>query len=217
MGNIVGRGVKVEVGKTEGTAKNVTAITQASPPVGTTDAAHSLLAKSVGYLRSVEGMVQFEGQAVRLAAVPTATTFEIEDTDSTDYPAFSGTAELVPITAWATVTPATAYQVGGGEAERLDTTTLLDIIKQEENGLLAAQTVTIPVNAEDVSSEGMALVKKTAKKGGFLVFRITFTKTGAVRVFRGQPSLPGEDVQKGQLGTGSFTVTVKGFVVEGAP
>ena len=215
MGNIVGRGVKVEVGKTEGTAKNVTAITQASPPVGTTDAAHSLTAKSVAYLRGVEGMVQLEGQAVRLAAA-SGSSFDIEDMDSTDFPAFSGTAELVPITAWATVTPATAYQIGGGEAEKLDATTLIDIIKQEENGLLAAQSVTIPVNAEDVSSEGMQLVKKAARKGGYLVFRITL-KTGAVRVFRGQPSLPGEDVQKGQLGTGSFNVTVKGLVIEGAP
>jgi len=215
MGNIVGRGVKVEVGKTEGTAKNVTAITQASPPVGTTDAAHGLTAKSVAYLRSVEGMVQLEGQAVRLAAA-SGSSFDIEDMDSTDFPAFSGTAELVPITVWATVTPATAYQIGGGEAEKLDATTLLDIIKQEENGLLAAQSVTIPVNAEDVSSEGMQLVKKAARKGAYLVFRITL-KTGAVRVFRGQPSLPGEDVQKGQLGTGSFNVTVKGLVIEGAP
>lgn len=45
-----------------------------------------------------------------------------------------------------------------------------------------------------------------------MVFRIT-TKNGARRIFRGQPSLFGEDVQQGALGTGSFSVTVKGQVL----
>ena len=44
---IIGRGVRVEVGKTEGSAKTVTAITLADPGVATSTA-HGLTTKSVG-------------------------------------------------------------------------------------------------------------------------------------------------------------------------
>jgi hypothetical protein len=37
-----------------------------------------------------------------------------------------------------------------------------------------------------------------------------------VAIFRGEPSKPGRDVQQGQAGTGSISVTVKGFIIEGA-
>jgi len=33
-------------------------------------------------------------------------------------------------------------------------------------------------------------------------------------VFRAEPSLPGEDVQQGQVGTGSLDMAVKGFVLK---
>lgn len=213
MTTIVGRGVRVEVGKTEGAAKTVTAVTQAKPGVAASTA-HGLLAKSVGYLRGVEGMVQLEGQAARLAAV-TSDSFTLEDINTTDYPAFTDQAEFVPVTAWATLSKATSYAIGGGDSEPLDDTALLDDIKQEIAGLLAAQSVSIGVNAETISSEGMALVRDAARRAAYLVVRITL-KDGNVRVFRGQPSLPGEDVQKGAIGTGTLSFKVKGFVCEGA-
>ena len=88
-------------------------------------------------------------------------------------------------------------------------------IKQELQGLLAAQTVTLNLNQPTISDSAMTLLRTTARGSGYLVFRITLND-GNVRVFRGQPSLPGEDVQKGAIGTGTFSVTVKGFVIEGA-
>lgn len=210
---IIGRGVRIEVGKTEGAGKTVTAVTNAKPAVATS-VAHGLLAKSIGYFKDVEGMVQLEGQAARLNPV-TTDTFTLEDINSTDWPTFTDSALFVPVTAWATLSRATSYQIGGGDAEKLNATVLLDDIKQELNGLLATQTVSINLNSEDVSSEGMAIVKDAARRAQDLVFRITL-KTGAVRVFRGQPSLPGENVQQGAIGTGSLSVTVRGFVTEGA-
>ncbi|MCR5864651.1 phage tail protein [Aquincola sp. J276] len=213
MTTIVGRGVRVEVSKTEGTAKVVTAVSKAKPGVASSTA-HALPAKSIGYFRGVEGMVQLEGQAARLAAV-TSDNFTLEDINTTDYPDFTDQAEFVPITAWATLAKATSYGIGGGDAEKLDDTSLLDDIKQEVNGLLAAQSVSIGLNAETIASEAMAIIRDAARRSAYLVFRITL-KDGNVRVFRGQPSLPGEEVQKGALGTGSLSVTIKGFVTEGA-
>jgi hypothetical protein len=213
MTSIVGRGVRVEIGLTYGAPVTVSAITQADPGVATA-AAHAQANKTVGYLSSVEGMVNLEGQAVRVANQAT-NTFELEDIKTTNLAAFTGTALFTPVATWATLGRITGYNSGGGEAEKLDDTVLLDDIKQELNGLLAAQSVSLPLNAMTISDSAMRLVRTTARDSEYLVFRITL-KDGNVRVFRGQPSLPGEDVQKGAIGTGTFTVTVKGFICEGA-
>jgi len=213
MTSIVGRGIRIEFGTVEGASKTVSAITQADPGVATSTA-HGLANKSVGYLSSVEGMVNLEGQACRLANQAT-NTFELEDIVTTNLPAFTGTALFVPITTFATLGRITSYSIGGGEGEKLDDTVLLDNIKQELQGLLAAQTVTFNLNAMTISDSAMATLRRGARDSTYYVFRITLND-GAVRVFRGQPSMPGEDVQKGAIGTGTFSVTVKGFVIEGA-
>lgn len=219
MTAIIGRGVRVEIGTTEATAVSVSGLTLANPGVATATA-HGLLTKSVGYFKDsgtgalTAGTVQLAGQAVRLGTVAT-NTFGLEDIDTTNYSAWSGTADFVPISAWTTVTPVASYSIGGGEADRLDTTVLLDDMRQEENGMLAAQTVTFSLKNETVSGTAMAAIRRAARNNTALVFRITL-KNGDVRVFRGTPSLPGEDVQQGAVGTGQFAVTVKRFVTEGA-
>ena len=62
------------------------------------------------------------------------------------------------------------------------------------------------------ASAAMQLLEAAVQSGGAVVVRITFP-SGAVRIFRGEPSLPGEDVQQGQIGTGSIDFAVKGFVL----
>ena len=213
MTSIVGRGVRVEIGTAYGTDVTVSAITQANPGA-VTATAHGLANKTVGYLQSVEGMVNLEGQACRVAG-QTTNAFNLEDINTTNLSAFTGTALFTPVQTWATLGRITGYSIGGGEAEKLDDTVLLDDIKQELSGLLAAQTVSFNLNALTISDSAMTLLRQTARDAGYLVFRITL-KDGNVRVFRGQPSLPGEDVQKGAIGTGTFSVTIKGFVIEGA-
>lgn len=212
MTSIVGRGVRVEIGTTEGAPKTVSGVTQASPGVATSTA-HGLADKSIGYFAGVGGMVQLEGQAARVTSGDT-NTFALEDTDTTGYPAFTA-GTFVPVTAWGTLGRVTSYSVGGGEGEKLDDTVLLDDIKQELQGLLASQSVTFNLNSLTISDTAMNALRKAARASAYLVFRITL-KDGNVRVFRGQPSLPGEDVQKGAIGTGSFSVTVRGLVNEGA-
>lgn len=213
MTTIIGRGVRVEVQKTTTTAKVVSSISNAIIAI-LGSAGHGLADGAVGWLSSVEGMVQLEGMAVRVDA-PATDTLSLENLDTTAFPAFSGTALLTPVTAWDTLGEATGFAIGGGEAEKLDDTALIHDVKQELPGLLAAQTVSININAQTSPSVAMQTIENAARNAADLVFRVTY-KDGAVRVFRGSPSLPGEDVQKGSIGTGSFSVTVKGFVIKGA-
>ena len=92
MANIIGRGVRVEVALTYGTPIVVSAITKTDPAVMTLAAGHGQAAKKVGYLNSVEGMVQLEGQAVRIASVATNDA-TLEDVDTS----VSASAVIMPV------------------------------------------------------------------------------------------------------------------------
>lgn len=213
MSYIKGRAIRIEVGIIEGAAKEVSAVSKADPGVATSTG-HGLSAKSVGYFANVSGMTELEGRAARLAAVDT-NTMTLEDLDTTRFGTFAE-GDFIPVTAWATLSQATEYTIGGGEADQLDTTTLLDDEKQVENGQLAAETVSFNIRAQDVANTALAYVRKQARSGGYIVFRITL-QSGAVRVWRGQPGKPGESVAASAVGSGSFTSTVKGGIVYGEP
>ena len=205
---LIGRNVRVEVSKTETAAKTVTAVTQANPGVATSTA-HTLTDGSVGYFNAVTGMAQLEGQAIRVDTVLTD-SFALQGINTTNYPAFTA-GTLIPVSVWSTLSRAASYQIGGGEADKIDLTVLLDVIKQEANGLLAAQTVSFELKLETLDDEALGLVRAAALSQAYLVFRITLSD-GAQRIFRGQPSLPGENVGQGALGTGSLNVSVKGQI-----
>lgn len=209
---VKGVAVRVEVGITEATAIDVSAVSKANPGVATSTA-HGLLAKSVAFFQNVQGMEELEGQAVRFSAVDT-NTLTLEDLDTTDYTTYTD-GELVPVTAWATLQQATEYSIPDSAADSLDTSTLLQVKKSQESGQLAAETVTLNLNALEEANPALAYVRSKARKGLPVVFRITL-KNGAVRIWRGVPSLPGEGVAKSAVGTSSFSSTVMGNIIYGA-
>lgn len=203
-----GRNVRVEIASTYGLSKVVTGVSKASPGVATS-AAHGLANASIGYFDSVIGMTELDGQVCCVANQATG-TFELQALDTSTYGTFTS-GNFIPVTAWKTLSQATSYEIGGGDADKLDSTTLLDTVKQEESGMLAAQTVTF--NAfSDPQADAFAQIRKDAKAGSYTVFRITFPN-GERRIFRGQPSLPGESVQLSALATSGFSVSVKRDVI----
>lgn len=206
---LIGRNVRVEISKTEAAAKVVSAVTQASPGVATSTA-HALTDGSVGYFGTVSGMAQLEGQAARVDTVLTD-SFALQGINTTGYPAYTA-GTFVPVSVWSTLSRAASYDIGGGDADQIDTTVLLDVIKQTANGLLAAQSVKFDLKLDTTDEEALTLVRAAALSQAYLVFRITLSD-GCQRIFRGQPSLPGEDVGQGALGTGTFNVTVSGAVL----
>lgn len=210
MANVKGRGVRVEIAATYSAAKVVTAVTLANPGVATS-AAYAMANDTVGYWSGVAGMAQLEGQATRVKNQAT-NTFELQGLNTTNYSAFAA-GNFTPVATWATLSEATSYSIGGGAAEKLDVTRLIDITKQEEQGLLPVSNVSMNVIAQDTPSAAMLLLESAVQTHGAVVVRITLPN-GAVRVYRAEPSLPGEDVQQGQVGTGSLDMAVKGFVLK---
>jgi len=210
MANVKGRNIRVEIAATYSAAKTVTAVTLASPGVATSTA-HGMANDTVGYFTGVGGMAQLENQACRVKNQAT-NTFELQGLNTTNYSAFTS-GSFIPVATWATLAESTSYDIGGGAADKLDVTTLLDIVKKEEQGLLPVSNVTMNVIAQDTPSAAMQLLESAVQVQGAVVVRITLPN-GAVRIFRAEPSLPGESVQQGAVGTGSLDMAVKGFVLK---
>jgi hypothetical protein len=210
MPNVKGRGIRVEIAATFGTAKVVTAVTKANPGVATS-AAHAMANNTVGYFDTVAGMVQLEKQACRLKNV-TTNTFDLQGLNTSQFSDFVS-GNFINVLTWQTLAEATSYRFGGGSAEKLNATRLIDIITQEELGNLPADALNLGLLAQDTPSAAMALFEAAVQTQGICIVRITLGN-GAVRVCTIEPGLPGEDVQQGQLGTGSVDGAVKGLVLK---
>jgi len=207
MPNVKGRNVVVEIAATYSTANTVTAMTNANPVV-VTSSTHGNANNVVGYLTG--GIPQMDGMAVRVKSTATD-TFQCQGVDGTNFSAFAAPSTFVAVATWSNLTECNGYDIAGGASEKLDVTRLLDTVKQEEAGLLPAQTVSFNLIAQTSPSTAMALVQSAVMQQGYIVMRITHAD-GSVRVLRGQPSLPNESVAVGQVGTSAFDLTVKGLI-----
>lgn len=211
MANIKGRGIKIEIAATYAAADSGWAVSNANPGVAT-KTSHAVVNNDVGYFTGVVGMDQLDGQAVR-AKNKTANTFDLQGLDTTTMGTQTGTCDFVKVATWATLAEATAYRIGGGTADKLDATRLIDTKKQEEPGQLPTDSVSIDVLAQDTPSAAMQVLLAAVQTQALVLVRITLGN-GAVRLLRGEPTLPGEDVRVGQLGTGTLDITVKGTVLQ---
>ena len=212
MTTTVGRNVKLEVALTFSAAKTVTAVTLASPGVATS-AAHGLANGTVGYWTVTGGMPQLDGQATRVYNQAT-NAFDLQGLNTANFSAFTA-GTFTPVATWGTLAEAIGYNIGGGQADTLDDTKLTDVVKQEILGLLPSDTVQVDLLSQTFNTSVMQLIEDASIAGTYQVYRVTL-QDGSVRVFRGTPSRPGESLSRGQLGTGSFQIKVKGFALRGA-
>jgi hypothetical protein len=210
MANVKGRGIRVEIAATFSSPVTVTGVSKANPGVATATA-HGQPNNTVGYFNSVSGMVQLEKQACRVKN-QLANSFELQGLNTTQYSDFVS-GSFVPVATWQTLAEATSYRFGGGSAEKLNATRLIDIVTQEELGNLPADALNLALLAQDAPSPAMLLFESGVQTQGICIVRITLGN-GAVRVCTIEPGLPGEDVQQGQLGTGSVEGAVKGLVLK---
>jgi len=210
VANVKGRGIRVEVSATYSADLTVTAVTLANPGVATSTS-HGMANDTVGYFNAVTGMAQLANQACRVKNQAT-NTFELQGLNTTGYSAFTA-GTFKPVATWATLSESTSYSLGGGSSEKLDVTTLGDIVRKEEIGLLPVQSVTMSVIAQDTPSAAMILLENAVQTQGLVVVRITLAN-GAVRIFTAEPGTPGEDVQQGAVGTGSLEMAAKGFILK---
>ncbi len=67
--------------------------------------------------------------------------------------------------------------------------------------------------AQTIPTTALQLIEAAAQSGTKVVVRITLAD-GSVRICYGEPSIPGEDVQQGAVGTGQVDFAVKGYILK---
>lgn len=114
---------------------DISALTKANPGVATA-AAHGLSDGDILYFTVDGGMVELNGQAVRVANKATD-TFELESIDTTNYTAWAASSGrgFTDITTFHTMSNAQSVSMPNPTPEKIDITTLLDTQKQQAYGL----------------------------------------------------------------------------------
>src|SRR6478736_470686 len=168
----------------------ITAITQANPGV-VSSAAHGLLDGDVVKLAGILGMTQLNDN-LYVADDAAAGTFELLDTDTTGYTAYTsgGTAAKVLFTDFCELTN---YNQQDGAADELDATTICSTAKEFESGL--QDPGTLQLDYLYAGSQPVQAALKAAKKSGDIVaFKLELPKDGGTIITFGsvqQQSLTG--------------------------
>lgn len=117
----------IRISTASGSAKTITGITAADPPV-VTSTAHGLSAGTVVVIDSVSGMVEVNGRAFVIAN-PATDTFELKGVDGSGYTAYSsgGTATSQTMTEIVNVRSASLFE---GTTPELDKTNLRSTSKE---------------------------------------------------------------------------------------
>lgn len=211
MTTIVGRDCKIEVALTFDSPISPTAVTKANPGVATLTG-HAVETGDVGYWLAASGMVELDGQAVYCTDTDT-NTFTMNGLVTTNYTTFASGPTLILAASWGTVSEAAGYTVGGGAASALDDTRLTDVKTRNVAGLLAPQDLTVDLRNPVTSGTALAFLEAAAVTGASVLIKVS--KGGTVlRVAYGVPSIPGEAVTAGGLGSGQFNVICPGWILK---
>jgi len=186
-----------------GSALPVTALTKASPGVATSSG-HGLSNGDIVKFSIDAGMVELDGQAVRVANVNT-NTFSLEGLDTTAYSSFTS-GNAYEVSSWHTLAGAQNLSMPNPAPNKIDVTTLIDKTKQYLYGLSDAPDGTIG-GLYDPSNAGVAAIKVATKANTNLVFRVAWAG-GQYTIFNAAVSGgTGFDLQQNQPATAQISFT----------
>ncbi len=168
----IGTNMAVYVEQTaEAAYTNISAITTADPGVVTTGTAHGLTTGDVLKFSVSAGMVELDGQLVRITTTATD-TFSLESLDTSDYSTFTA-GSYQEISAWHTLSNAQSASMPDGTPTKIDITTLIDKSKQYAYGLPDAPDGTIS-GLYDPANAGVVAIKAATKSNSALAFKIAW-------------------------------------------
>ena len=168
----IGTNMTVSVESTKAAAyTNISGITKADPGVVTTATAHGLTTGDILKWTSTAGMVELDGQLVRITTSATD-VFALESLDTTDYSTFTASS-YEDITAWHTLSNAQSATMPDGQPAKIDITTLIDKSKQYAYGLADAPDGSIQ-GLYDPTNAGVIAIKAATKSNSALAFRIAW-------------------------------------------
>lgn len=143
-------GTQVAIASTYVASVNMTAITNAAAAVATLAAGHGVVVGD--FLELTSGWSLLTGRIARVSAVSVndVTLEGINTTDTTLYPAGTGTGSIRRITAWTAISQITSgIQISGGDQQFADVTTLQDRNQRQIPTRRSPVTATFPVYADE--------------------------------------------------------------------
>jgi hypothetical protein len=179
-------GVTIALATAYGSAKTVTAITNANPGVATSTS-HGLA--NGAYLAVTSGWSRLGDRIVRVSGTAT-NTFNLEGIDTsslTAYPAGSGIGSVVEITTWTQVAQILDLQSSGGEQQFTNYSFLENDYETQLPTQASPITITISI-ADDPSLAGYIAIKAAAESRATRALRLTLPN-GSVLVYNGYVSL----------------------------
>lgn len=203
MTTIVGRNCKIEVALTFDAPISPSAVTKATSGVATLTS-HTVDTGDVGYWTATSGMVELDGQAVYCTDTD-ANTFTMNGLDTSNYSTFASGPTLTLAATWGLLDEAGGYAVGGGAADALDDSRLHLNKRRNIAGLNAAEDLTVTIKTPEIEGAALAFLNRAARNGTSVLIRVS-KGSQVLRVAYGVPSVYGEQVDVGALGTGSFSV-----------
>lgn len=173
------QGALLRVSTATSSAKTITGITAANPPV-VTSAAHGLANGTIVVITGVVGMTEVNNRAFVVAATA-ANTFELKGVDGTGYTAY---------TSGGSATPQTMTEVGevvsnsgfDGTADEIDTTHLRSTAKEYLIGLQDFGNVQLEVNLVP-SDAGQIKLRNLQASGSTGTFALTLS-SGEISAFQ---------------------------------
>ena len=171
------QGATLKIGTTS-TAKTITGISQANPPV-VTATAHGFSDGAVVKITAVVGMTQINSK-VGVVKVIDANSFSFNGVDSTAYTAYSSAGSATPTQV--TLTNFKGWNGFAGQASDIDVTDLNSVAKEYRAGLVDNGELQLDVQTLDTDEGQMALFGSRAASGPASAFLLTFAN-GKTRTF----------------------------------
>ncbi len=170
---------KVEMQKTLGLAKTITAISKAVQAVIT--GTHDFAAGDLVLLDVIVGMTQLNKVVVRVLSISTTVSFVAEGLDSTNFSTYVSGGTATKIATFDTFSNVTSFNFPEPAPNKIETTTVHDTVKKQIFGLDEAPEITLALQADPmdaaVSNLRLASLAKATR-----VFRVTL-QTGLVMIF----------------------------------
>jgi hypothetical protein len=138
-------GTVAAIASTYGSSVTMSAITNAAEAVATLAASHGVVVGD--YLEVTSGWGRLDKKIVRAKTVATNdVTFEsINTSNTTTFPAGSGTGSIRRITAWTNLTQVQGSATSGGDLQFTDITTIEDTVQKQAPTVRGAVTVNLTV------------------------------------------------------------------------
>lgn len=200
-------GFTIALATTYGSAKTVTALTNANPAVGTTSAAHGISNGAI--LEVTSGWQRINSRGVRAAAAAgSSISYEGFDTTSlTNYPAGTGIGSIREITAFTQISQITDLTTSGGDMQFSTYSFLENDFESQLPTQASAQSLTITI-ADDPSLAGYIALKAAGEDRSIRMLKMT-TPSGGILLYNGYVSFNETPaLSKGNINTVSATFSL---------